>query len=355
MARPMTTCTSCVSGVSFALLLSFLAWLMPATAHAQGKTDVVTLGNGDRITGEVKRLERGRLEFDTDDAGTLFLEWDKLLSVVARTRLVEVVTSDGRRFLGTLDPAADRSIAIAGGDGVVTLTLAEVTLVTPIGRSFWKKLDGSIDTGFSYTRSSGVAQLNLNVNTVYRKPASELRLTMSATQTRKDDDSGRDDRASLEGTYLRYPWPRWFFVGGSRFETNESLGLELRSQVFTAAGPRLINSNRSQLAVGAGLGVNNERGVDVESTGNVEALFVFRTSFYTYDRPKTNLDVSLQYYPSLTDRGRHRMQFDAAVKRELWKDLFVSLNGFNTHDNRPPNPSASKNDVGIFWSIGWSY
>jgi hypothetical protein len=43
----------------------------------------VTLANGDRITGEVKRLDRGRLEFSTDDAGTLYLEWDKLVSVVA--------------------------------------------------------------------------------------------------------------------------------------------------------------------------------------------------------------------------------------------------------------------------------
>ena len=45
----------------------------------QGRTDVVTLANGDRITGEVVRLERGRLEFKTDDAGTLYLEWDKLV------------------------------------------------------------------------------------------------------------------------------------------------------------------------------------------------------------------------------------------------------------------------------------
>jgi hypothetical protein len=56
---------------------------------------VVTLANGDRITGEVKRLDRGRLEFSTDDADPLYLEWDKLVSVVAE-RIVEVVTSDGR-------------------------------------------------------------------------------------------------------------------------------------------------------------------------------------------------------------------------------------------------------------------
>jgi hypothetical protein len=30
-----------------------------APATAQGRTDVVTLANGDRITGEVVRLERG--------------------------------------------------------------------------------------------------------------------------------------------------------------------------------------------------------------------------------------------------------------------------------------------------------
>ena len=55
-----------------------LALSVGATTHAQGRTDVVTLPNGDRITGEIKRLERGRLEFKTDDAGTLYLEWDKI-------------------------------------------------------------------------------------------------------------------------------------------------------------------------------------------------------------------------------------------------------------------------------------
>ena len=61
--------------------MAVVMWL-GATLHGQGRTDLVTLGNGDRITGEVVRLERGRLEFETDDAGTLYLEWDKLATVV---------------------------------------------------------------------------------------------------------------------------------------------------------------------------------------------------------------------------------------------------------------------------------
>jgi hypothetical protein len=82
-----------VPTLTLALVLSF-----GATLRGQGRTDIVTLANGDRITGEVVRLDRGRLEFKTDDAGTLYLEWDKLVSVVSKRR-VEVVTTDGRRFL----------------------------------------------------------------------------------------------------------------------------------------------------------------------------------------------------------------------------------------------------------------
>ena len=321
---------------------------------AQGKTDVVTLGNGDRITGEVKRLDRGRLEFSTDDAGTLYLEWDKLVGVVA-ARYVEVVTTDGRRFLGQLGPAGPRMIAVTSPAGSESLEMAKVTVVRPIGASFWSQLDGSIDAGFNYTRSSGVAQLNLNAETVYDRPAFRGRVDLSVTQTQKDDGTGRDDRGSLEVSYLRYRWQEWFVIGAGRFETNESLGLELRSQVGVAVGPRLVNSNRAQLALGAGLVVNDERGVDVEPTQNLEGLLVFSTSYYTYDRPKTNVDFNFQYYPSLSNAGRHRFQLDAGVKRELLKDLFVSLSLYNTFDSRPPNPAADTNDIGIVASVGWSY
>jgi hypothetical protein len=335
-------------------LVIALALCLGATVHGQGRTDTVTLANGDRITGEVKRLDRGQLEFDTDDAGTLLLEWDKLLRVVA-ARFVEVSAADGRRFLGTLGPAADRSIAVVGTDMTETLPMSEVTLIIPIGTSFWRKLDGSIDAGFSYTQSSGVAQLNLNSETVYRRPGFQGRVTASLTATEKDDGSGRDDRGSVEMSYLRYPWARWFFSAASRFESNESLGLTLRSQIGGAVGPRLVNSNRAQLVVGAGAVFNDERGVDVEPTQNVEALFIFGASYYTYDRPKTNLDINVQYYPSLSNTGRHRLQLDASAKREFWKDLFVSGNLYNTYDNRPPNPLAETNDIGVVLSVGWSY
>jgi hypothetical protein len=322
-------------------------------ARAQ-KTDVVTLANGDRITGEISSLDRGRLEFKTDDAGTLTLEWDKLTSLVTMHQM-KIVTADGSTFLGSLTSPTPKMLTIATADATLSFAMVDVTTITPIGRSFWSKIDGSIDAGFSYTKSSGVAQLNLNTDTIYRTEVSQSRLTGSFTETKKSDETGGDDRGAVEASYQRYPWPRWFVTVVGRFETNKSLGLELRSQVGGAIGPRLISSNRAQLGISAGMVFNEEDGVDVEPTQNVEGLLQFRYSFFTYDRPKTNIDFSTQYYPSLSNTGRHRLQVDAAVRREFLKDLFLAVSMFDTYDSRPPNPDAAKNDVGVVASIGWSY
>ena len=347
------------AGRATAIAVVVFACVLEVNAHAQARTDVVTLANGDRITGEVVRLDRGRLEFKTDDAGTLYLEWDNLVSVVT-SRLVEVTTTDGRMFLGSLAQRTSRSIEVVGLDATESLLMSDVTEITAIGRSFWRKLDGSFDLGFSYTRSSGILQLNLNSATVYITPGWQGRLTASFTETgqsdtSEDDESSSDDRGAIEASWLRYHWPKWFILAYGRFETNESLGLELRSQISGAVGPRLVNTNRAQLVVGAGLSINDERGVDVEPTRNLEALLLFRGSFYTYDRPRTNLDASIQYYPSLSNFGRRRLQLDAAVKREFLKDVFLSLSVFTTRDTRPPNPDADTFDVGVLWSLGWTY
>ena len=73
-------------GWKITLPVALMIGLAPDTsANAQPKTDIVTLANGDRITGEVPALNRGRLEFKSDDEGTIHFEWDTIATVVALT------------------------------------------------------------------------------------------------------------------------------------------------------------------------------------------------------------------------------------------------------------------------------
>ncbi len=335
-----------VTGLAFLLMAS-------GTAHAQ-KTDIIRLANGDRTTGEVERLNRGQLTVSTDDAGTIYFEWDNVVAVES-TRQFDVTTVDGRRFFGSLVASPVRTLVVSDAGSSVSLPMAEVSVITPIGATFWQQLDGSLDFGFSYTRSSHIAQLTVNSTTVYRSPAFEMRLTGSGTLTQNETDGERDDRGTIQASYSRFRGQRLFVGGGGGFESNESLGLVLRSQIAGVVGARLVNSNRAQLSVSGGLAANDEQNVDTEPTQNLEGILTFRTSYYSYDRPRTNVDFAVQYYPGLTDWGRHRIQLDAGVKREVWKDVFFAINIFDTFDSRPPTTGADRNDVGVVMSFGWTY
>jgi hypothetical protein len=98
-------------------------------------------------------------------------------------------------LLGSLQPAVGRFILIASSEGDVTLPIPEITTIYPIGASFWAKLDGSLNMGFNYTRSSGIAQLTLNTETTFRRPAFVVQLRTSATVTEQPGDE-RDDEAT---------------------------------------------------------------------------------------------------------------------------------------------------------------
>jgi hypothetical protein len=60
-------------------------------------------------------------------------------------------------------------------------------------------------------------------------------------------------------------------------------------------------------------------------------------------------------YPSLSDPGRWRLALDTKIKRELIKDFNVGFSVYENYDSRPPDIEATKNDIGISITIGWSF
>jgi len=68
----------------------------------------------------------------------------------------------------------------------------------------------------------------------------------------------------------------------------------------------------------------------------------------------TRIDLGVLVFPSLDDPGRVRVNANAKFKREVFKDFFVSFTGYDAYDNRPKSPGATKNDLGVSLSFGWS-
>ena len=55
-----------------------LSAVVPAAAQ---KTDIIELVNGDRLTCEIQKMDRGKVTAKTDGLGTLSIEWDDIVRV----------------------------------------------------------------------------------------------------------------------------------------------------------------------------------------------------------------------------------------------------------------------------------
>lgn len=327
-----------------------IALARPAAAQ---KTDVVKLVNGDTLTCEIKLLDRGRLQVSTDHLGTVYIEWDKVVSVTA-ARVFRVETAGGLRLLGRLGTSEAQHLDVLQETGSVQIDQPEVVYIAPIGRSFWRQLDGSFDLGLSYTQSSGIAQLNFGADALYRRP--NLQLTASASSYITADNEGQDtSRHALDLGAARYFGRQslWLLQGG--FMRNQELGYDLRSTVSAGLGHFLARSNRAIVAVGAGLSTSREVPVDGDTTQQLEGLLAIRQSYFTYDTPKTDIAMAADIYPGLTEWGRVRIEFDGRVKREIVKDFTIGFSIYDSFDSEPPSEGARKNDVGLSLTVGWTF
>jgi hypothetical protein len=338
--------------LAVAASVAFLAF--PRAALARPKTDVIVLRNGDRITCEIKKLSRGLLQVSTDDMGTVSIEWLKVAAVTSPAAF-EVETSIGYRYYGSLAPEAPGRLAVVSGENRTVLEQPDIVRIATIEALFLDRLYGNIGAGGSYTQSSGVAQASVNFLLGSRRPAFEWQTTFDGTVTvqQSEPDTGR---FTAKGGYTRLLSNRWLVPGTLTVEQNKDLGFDLRTTIALGVGRSVVQSNRTRLRLGVALAGNQEIPVDAPSVTNIELVIPFDYEFFTYDYPKTDLTVTLTGFPSLSDLGRFRFNSDLTLSRELFtSDFYVSATLYDDYDSRPPSAEASKNDVGLTFSLGWKF
>ena len=335
------------------LLASILLVWTAADAAAQ-KTDVVFLRNGDRFTGEVKGLSRGQLRLSTDDAGTLYIEWDKIVSLRTAGRY-EVTTAQGALHVGMFAPDTSASVRLIAEDGSSTaLAFADIVSFSSIKAGFVERIDGTIDLGGSYTKSSGVGQVSLALDATYRRPRYDIFTDFDASLTTQRDEANTS-RYAFQAGYTHFRANRWVTTPFAFIESNPDLGLDLRAGGALTFGRFLHQSGNNVTLLAAGIAAGKEQPTEGEAVGIVDALATFATSFYRHDYPRRNFDLSVMVFPELSDWGRLRANLRSKVRQELFKDFLATVTLYDTYDSRPPAEDVHSNDFGVTLSLGWSF
>jgi len=322
---------------------------------AVAKTDVVIFVNGDRLTGEVKSLERGKLRFKTAATDTISIEWDDVATLTSDQN-IQVETEVGNRFLGSLSkPTRERIIVVNTDSGTVDLDAAEIVFMDPIEEQGIERFDGDITAGFNFAKASEVSQAQLGLELEARTETRIFELDV-ASVTSDSEDNESSQRHSLELAYTRL-WPeRWFTGAIVGLERNDELGLDLRTSVGAGGGRYLRQTNSSVLSLVGGLQLSRENvSAALEDKDTLEAFATLSWDWFRYDAPELDFSTKLQIIPNLTDTGRVRAEFDVSLKWEMIEDLFWQLEFYESFDSDPVVPGAEENDYGVTTSLGWEF
>lgn len=341
-------------GLRGLLALAALLAIAPVAA-ARDKIDVITMDNGDRITGEIKSLQQGVLTVSTDNLGTLSIEWSHVARVDSAFVFRLEMTS-GSILLGSLAGVGDEPALHVGGSDGQLARMNEIVRMAPIEERLLDRFEGSVSAGISYTKGSDSRQTNLAFDSTYYAERFQANFSLSSIAT---DDGSEDDatvRDDLAFTYRRLRANRWYNAGLAEAQRNDELGLDLRISLGAGIGRFVRQSQRTLLALTGGLLVSREwtAGSD-ESHTALEGYLQAGYDYFVYDSPKVNVSSDLTIYPVLSDWGRVRSDIDITLKWELVSDLSWTLQFYGSYDNEPQAVDGSTSDFGFVTGLGYSF
>jgi hypothetical protein len=335
------------------LLFLFLLLVLIGRPLQAQKTDVVVLKRGDRITGEIRKMDRGLLELATDDMGTVYIQWIKVGNVRSVNQF-EVTLDSGERYFGALVAAGEEKIGVSGEAGELRADMASVASIDRYHRGFFRRMQISFDLGFSYLKANEKLDWDLRSQLKSRSRRTETVVDV-VSHISAQRDVEQTSRNRLKITHNRVVRKMGFFSFSMIGEENQELDLDLRVTAGAGWGYFLVRTHRLQVSTIVGLAESREwyADSDVEqwSTDAMIAL-IFQTSRFRGRR--FEIGAAVFYHPSLITRGRHRIDFTAQLRIEVFKNVYWGLNFFDSYDSQPPLEGVEKNDFGISTTIGWA-
>ncbi len=216
------------SRVALVFLFSGLWWLANSASCAAkvSRHDTVIMKNGDRLTGEVKRLQEGVLYIQTDYfSGSVGVDWLQVEKVESKATF-QIVLSNGKRLTGSISKveatAAPGKDVIVHAEGLeVPIAGGEVVEIESQKQNFWRQLKGSIDLGYNYT--SGNSQSSLNSSASVEYPSAKWAAGASYTAS-FSGQSGRHYHQLVRSAVVRRALSESQFLFGWTFRFSAQLG-----------------------------------------------------------------------------------------------------------------------------------
>ena len=321
--------------------------------------DTLTFDNGNILSGRIKRFERGEVTLDIPFAdGDIYADWNRIVLIDSQ-RVFQFETSEGRRFLGRIQPETDPELGTMVVEyGGVTRTYQRddiVVIVETVGE-LAGLLKIGIGAGLTLAKSNDQKQFNADGSVSYETTAYSLSASVHSifSQQRDAEDTNRQ---SADIRLTRLFGAHWGLIAINTYLKNAEQSLNLRTIVGGGPGYTLVNSPQVRLVAFGGLAWNNERYAPeaaLETTDSTEALAGFSLSFFRFKQ--WEFDTFYLLYPSLSETGRVRQSLNAQLRLRLirGKPFWLNISQTLDLDNEPPENTPGTDYVTTM-SLSWTF
>ena len=373
------------------IALSCCLTLCSVIASAHSKTDVITVENGDTITGAIDSMSAGKLALNTNYAGVIKIKWREVEQI--RSRYVyEVRLDDGERLYGRFAMTEEKSVLtlkVRGGQR--QLDLEDIVEIRSIEEQLADQLDLKV-TSTIYADPNAVT-LSLSTSGTYDTRGGRTGFSgrIDDNQTKALDAEGDTVKTTLNSSNFTLYREFWRSRGAAQsyrvlnavYSSNDALGVDHRFSMGVGLGRYFIQELGHELAVSTGIQGVQERKFscddpDIAGGSNGEPIncinpkngdgglidnaaeLFFNVQWHLYSFASRDMDISMvgNAYPSLSDWGDIRGDFNLMLSWELFPSFYWSINARTEFDSSAEERGQLKldtTDYTITTGITWSY
>lgn len=349
-------------------LRSIVVGLMFMIAFASiisAQTDSIVFTNNNYIVGEIKLLQQGIIQVETDYSDSDFkVEWDQI-KFIKSDQIYLVTLKKGERYNGSIETVAGDPSKIMVHDmedGDIVVNMMDIVFLKSIDQNFASRIDLLLSLGYTLTKANNSRQLsglmsfgylsntialNANFNLVRSFQEETQDSTIVEITTRRTEAG-----AGIRGFIIR----DWFALLNTDLLQSTEMQLDLRAVTKAGFGNYIVNNQQMYFVVAAGAAWNYEdytvSSDSINPTNSAEAFLGFE--YKIFDIGDLDLVTRVYGYPSLTESGRFRTDFNFDLRYEFAFDLFFGVGFTFNYDNRPA-PGSDPTDYVLQTTIGWEF
>lgn len=317
-----------------------------------GQSDTLVFDSGNKVIGEIKKMEKGVLEIDVPYGDEDFkVKWLSIKEIHTESKFV--VSIKEKLYRGRIASIGDQRIKVFDNDSIyTTCSLNEIVYLNQFKEGFANRFSAAIEAGFNLTKAQDLRQFSLRSSVSYKTDKWTADVAYNILRSSQNDVEPVSRTDGLLN-YRRILTKNWYLIGTIATLSNTEQLIDLRANSQLGIGKFIISSNKAYWGLKAGFNNNLERFANETTNRNTWEGYL-GSEVNLYDTGDLELKLVFMGYAGLTETGRYRADINFDTKYELPLDLFIRLGISLNYDNEPAQ-NASDTDYIVRTGIGWEW